>query len=157
MYYQKSYTIQEAKQELEAYCSYQDRCHFEVVQKLQQMNMIPSAVEQIVAQLISDEFLNETRFSKSFARGKFRIKKWGKIRIENELKIRQISQYNIRLALREIDEQEYLTTLDDLIKKRKAQISETHPLKVKKKIADYLFYRGWESHLVFDKINQLKL
>ena len=157
MYHPKSYTIQEAQQKLEAYCSYQDRCHYEVVQKLKQMQMIPSAIDQIVARLISDEFLNETRFSKSFARGKFRIKKWGKVRITNELKMRKISEYNIQLALREIDEQEYLTTLDDLIKKRKAQISETHPLKVKKKIADYLFYRGWESHLVFDKINQLKL
>ena len=157
MYHQKSYTIQEAQQKVEAYCSYQDRCHAEVVQKLKDMRMIPSAIQQIVAQLIADEYLNETRFSKSFARGKFRIKKWGKVRIINELKSRKISEYNIRIALGEIDEEEYLQTLEALIQKRKSQIKETHPLKIKKKISDYLFYRGWESHLVFDKITQLKL
>lgn len=155
MRYQKSYALEEAKQKLEAFCAYQDRCHVEVVRKLKNMRMIPSAIQQIVAQLIADEYLNETRFSKSFARGKFRIKKWGKVRITNELKARNISEYNIRVALNEIDDEEYTQTLEVLIQKRKSQIKETHPLKIKKKIADYLFYRGWESHLVYDKINQL--
>lgn len=157
MYNQKSYAVDEAQRKLEAYCSYQDRCHAEVVQKLKDMRMIPTAIQQIVTQLIADEYLNETRFSKSFARGKFRMKKWGKIRIVNELKARKISEYNIRMALTEIDEEEYLQTLETLVQKRKSQITETHPMKIKKKIADYLFYRGWESHLIFDKINQLKL
>ena len=73
-----SFTVQEAQKKLEHYCAYQERCHQEVVQKLKSLNMIPEAIDQIIGQLISDNYLNETRFAQSFARGKFRIKKWGK-------------------------------------------------------------------------------
>ncbi|WP_046757706.1 regulatory protein RecX [Kordia jejudonensis] len=151
----KSYSVTEAKIKLQQFCAYQDRCHKEVVEKLQQMNMIPAAIDVIVSELIQDNFLNEERFAKSFARGKFRIKKWGRLRIVRELKLRDISKYNIDTALKEIDETEYLKTLDDLAKKRNASIKETNPFKRKKKIADYLFYRGWEAHLVYEKINEL--
>ncbi|MDT0620205.1 regulatory protein RecX [Croceitalea vernalis] len=148
-------TLREAKRKLENYCAYQERCHKEVIEKLKGMRMIPEAIDQIVTQLIEDNFLNEERFAKSFARGKFNIKKWGKNRIENELKQRQISRYNITAALKEIDEETYIETLDTLAKKRLEQITETNLQKKRKKLADYLLYRGWESHLVYEKLREL--
>ncbi|AWX44188.1 Regulatory protein RecX [Flagellimonas maritima] len=117
--------------------------------------MIPEAVDQIMTHLIQENYLNEERFAKSFARGKFNIKKWGRNRIINELKFRQISRYNINSALSEINEQDYHTTLDELAKKRLAQISESNILKRRKKLADYLLYRGWESNLVYEKLREL--
>ncbi len=81
-----SYTLQEAQKKLEHYCAYQERCHQEVEQKLRSMNMIPEVIEIIIGNLIEENYLNETRFAQSFARGKFRIKKWGKERIVRELK-----------------------------------------------------------------------
>jgi regulatory protein len=153
--YQPSYTLDEARKKLESYCAYQDRCHKEVNQKLKDMGMIPSAIDQIIYALIQDNFLNEERFSKSFARGKFNIKKWGKNRIINELKQRGISKYNITTALKEIDEDDYLETLTVLAQKRLNAISEKNIQKRRKKLADYLLYRGWESHLVYEKITEL--
>ncbi|MEP2239444.1 regulatory protein RecX [Maribacter sp.] len=151
----KGYTVQEATKKIESYCAYQDRCHKEVVSKLKEMGMIPLAVDTIIAQLIEDRFLNEERFAKSFARGKFNIKKWGKNRIVRELKFRNISKYNITTALKEIEPEAYLTTLDDLAHKRLEQITETNIQKRRKKLADYLLYRGWESHLVYEKLQEL--
>ncbi|MRI01936.1 recombinase RecX [Kriegella sp. EG-1] len=151
----KSYTLNEATKKLEHYCAYQERCHKEVVSKLSNMGMIPDAINQIVAHLIQENYLNEERFSRSFARGKFRIKKWGKNRITAELKLRNISKYNIRAALTEIDEDEYLFTFNELAEKKLTEIQEKQPQKRKKKLVDFLFYRGWESHLVYDKANEL--
>ncbi len=152
---QISFTLTEATKKIEGYCAYQDRCHKEVHQKLREMRMIPEAIDQIMAQLIQNNYLNEERFAKSYARGKFNIKKWGKTRIINELKQREISKYNIQIALREIDEVQYLKTFDSLARKRLSAVKETNPQKKRKKLADYLLYRGWESHLVYDKILEL--
>ena len=148
-------TIAEAKKKIEHYCAYQERCHKEVVEKLTSFGMLSQARDHIMTHLIQENYLNEERFAKSFARGKFRTKKWGKNRIVNELKYRNISRFNIQSALKEISESEYLTTLDALAKKRLGEIKETHPLKVKRKLADYLLYRGWESDLVYEKIKEL--
>jgi regulatory protein len=151
----KAYSVTEATRKLEGYCAYQERCHKEVIQKLKDMRMIPEAIDQIVAHLIEHNFLNEERFAQSFARGKFNIKKWGRNRIVNELKQRNISRFNIKTALKEIDDSSYLKTLDELSKKRLSQITETNPQKRRKKLADYLLYRGWESQLVYQKIKEL--
>lgn len=151
----KAYSLTEATKKLERYCAYQERCHKEVVEKLKGMRMIPEAIDQITTHLIQENFLNEERFSKSYARGKFTIKKWGKNRIVNELKLRQVSKFNIKSALAEINEEDYHRTLDELAKKRLTQISETNVQKKKKKLADYLLYRGWESNLVYEKLKEL--
>ena len=145
---QKSYTVEEAKRALEKYCAYQERCHKEVDQKLYNINMIPEARELIIVHLIEHNFLNEERFSKSYARGKFRIKKWGKQRITRELKFRNISAYNIKSALKEINDTDYSSTFNLLAEKRFEQIKETNKYKKRKKLADYLLFRGWESNLV---------
>lgn len=151
----ESYTLKEATKKLEGYCAYQERCHKEVKQKLRDMNMIPEAIDQIIAHLVQENYLNEERFAQSFARGKFNIKKWGRNRIVSELKFRGISKFNIKTALKEIDDQAYLITLDKLAKKRLNQIKETNTQKRRKKLADYLLYRGWESHLVYGKLKEL--
>lgn len=152
----KTYTVEEAQQRLERYCAYQERCHKEVEQKLYEMQMIPAAKEQIIHHLLQLNFLNETRFSQAFARGKFRTKKWGKARITRELKMRNISAYNVKLALKEIPESEYYKTFDALVEKRLQQLtSEENLQKKRKKLADYLLYRGWESHLVYERVREV--
>ena len=151
----KTYTVEEALVKLQKYCAYQDRCHREVEQKLKQMHMIPEAIERVIVDLIQDNYLNEERFAKAYVRGKFSIKKWGKVRLTLELKQRQISQYVIKTALAEIDPEEYLQTFHKLAKKKALKMPESNPFKKKKKLADYLIYRGWESHMVYDKVNAL--
>ncbi|WP_440120680.1 regulatory protein RecX [Tenacibaculum sp. Ill] len=149
------FTVEEIKRKIEQYCVYQDRCHKEVEKKLKDYNLIPEAREHILLHLLEHNFLNEERFSKSFARGKFRIKKWGKDRIVRELKFRDISAYNIKSALKEIDEEEYIKTLYNLVEKKNASVSETNHFKRKKKIADYLLYRGFESSLIYEALKTI--
>jgi len=150
-----TYTVKEALQMVQHFCAYQERCHKDVELKLKDINMIPEVILLIINQLIKDNYLNEERFAKSYARGKFRIKKWGKKRIVRELKLRDISKYNIDSALKEIDAQNYLETLDELARKRLANLNESNKFKKKKKLCDYLLYRGWESHLVYEKATEL--
>ena len=119
------------------------------------MHMIPEDIERVIVDLIQDNHLNEERFAKAYVRGKFSIKKWGKVRLTLELKQRQISQYVIKTALAEIDPEEYLQTFHKLAEKKALNMSESNPFKRKKKLADYLIYRGWESHMVYDKVNAL--
>ena len=95
------------------------------------------------------------RFAKAYVRGKFSIKKWGKVRLTLELKQRQISKYVIKTALAEIDPDDYLQAFHALAEKKAPTLTEANPFKRKKKLADYLLYRGWESHLVYDKVNAL--
>ena len=151
----KAYSVTEATRKLETYCACQERCLKEVVEKLNGYGMIPEAIDHILGHLIKENFLNEERFAQSFARGKFNIKKWGKNRIVRELKQREISRFNIQSALGEIDEESYLKTLDELARKRLAQLMERNVLKKRKKVADYLLYRGWESPLVYQKLQEL--
>ena len=119
------------------------------------MKLIDKAKEIILLHLLEHDFLNEERFSKTYARGKFRIKKWGKRRIGRELKSKNISDYNIKSAMKEIDEAEYYTTFDKLAEKRFLELTETDIYKKRKKLANYLLYRGWESDLVYKKVVEL--
>jgi len=150
-------TIKEALQKLEHFCAYQDRCHDEVVTKLYSLKMYPDEIDIIIVKLIEDNFLNETRFACSFARGKHRIKNWGKIRIVNELKTRHISSANINLALKEISAEEYAATFDQLAQRCWESLTERNALKKRKKFCDYLLRRGYESNLVYDKVKELEL
>ncbi|NCT18713.1 MAG: recombinase RecX [Flavobacteriaceae bacterium CG2_30_34_30] len=151
----KVYNIKEAQIKMENYCAYQERCHQEVTKKLREMQLIPEVIEKIMLHLFEHNFLNETRFAKAFASGKFSIKKWGKRRIVNELKRRNISTYNINQALLEIEDKGYYAAFDALAEKRLCQIKETNKFKKRKKLADYLLYRGWESEMVYDKVSKL--
>ena len=151
----QSYSVEEALKKMGRYCAYQDRCHHEVRQKLWEMNMIPEAIDHIMAYLIEHDFLNEQRFAESYTRGKFRIKNWGKVRIVSELKQRDISQFIIRHSLRQITDQEYHKVLDGLARKRLEALANRTRMEKKQKLASYLLYRGWENELVYDKIREL--
>ena len=151
------FTIKQATQKLEHYCAYQDRCHEEVIQKLRSMKMDLDEIDQIIVQLIADNFLNEERFACNYARGKHRIKHWGKIRIVNELKFRKISQYNINLALKEITTEEYEATFHNLAEQNWESIRESNPLKKRKKFCDYVLRKGFESNLVYEKVKELEI
>ncbi|MGB2257115.1 MAG: regulatory protein RecX [Flavobacteriaceae bacterium] len=153
--FRKSYTLEQALSRLQRYCAYQDRCHIEVERKLTEMRMIPQAKEQIIMSLIEDDYLNEERFALAFVKGKFRIKKWGRIRLKAELKKRKISKYLIKSALEQISEKDYLFTFEELANRKANSIKADSILLKKKKLADYLIYRGWESSLVNNKVNQL--
>jgi len=155
MYHRQTYTLTEAKKKLEHYCAYQERCHQEVRKKLQAMHMIPEAIDAVIGHLLEHDFLNEERFAKTFVSGKFKIKKWGKRRLVQELKQKDISKYTINLAIGTIGDEDYIETFNALAEKRLSSITETTVLKKKRKLADYLLYRGWESHLVYDKVNEL--
>ncbi|WP_296634158.1 regulatory protein RecX [Polaribacter sp.] len=151
----KSFTVNEIKRKIEQYCVYQDRCHKEVKQKMRDYELIPEAKEMILLSLMQDNFLNEERFAKSFARGKFRIKSWGKQRITRELKFRDISAYNIKTALKEIDEQAYLKTIYSITEKRSTSISETNNYIKKKKLIGFLMRKGFENELIFKTVNDV--
>tara|TARA_B100000768_G_scaffold172484_1_gene180782 strand:- start:181 stop:651 length:471 start_codon:yes stop_codon:yes gene_type:complete len=151
----KIYTVHEIKRKIEQYCVYQDRCHKEVEKKMKEYNLIPEAKEMILLSLMQDNFLNEERFAKSFARGKFRIKNWGKQRIVRELKFRDISAYNIKTALKEIEEEEYVKTIYSITENRNNVISEPNIYKRKKKLVDFLMRKGFENELIFKTVNEV--
>lgn len=151
----KTYTLQEATKKLEHYCAYQERSHKEVAQKLTDMYMIPEAIDVIIVHLIQHNFLNEERFAKTFVRGKFKIKNWGRHRLTYELKQKGVSKVNVNQALAEISDTEYIDVFNDLAEKKANSIKEPHVFKKKKKFVDYFLYRGWESHLVYEKANEL--
>lgn len=149
-------SIKEAIQKIENFCAYQERCHEEVVSKLCSMKMNADEIDEIIVHLISGNFLNETRFACSFARGKHRIKHWGNIRIVNELKQRKISSYNINLALKEISFDEYETTFNNLSERHWENMTERNSLKKRKKFCDFLLRKGFESGIVYTKVKELE-
>ena len=150
----KILTLLEAQKKMEHYCAYQERCHKEVVKKLKELGMIPISIDTIVSKLVEDNYLNETRFAQSYARGKFRIKKWGKIRIRRELKARDLSDYNIKKGLEEIPDLDYNTTFWALFEKRKKEVYENIPSVQKKKIISYMVYRGWELEKIYEAMQE---
>ncbi|MBT8305174.1 MAG: RecX family transcriptional regulator [Bacteroidia bacterium] len=119
------------------------------------MNMIPEARNLIILHLMENNFLNEERFAKTYVRGKFRIKNWGRRRLTLELRKKGISKVNINLALKEIEESVYIEVFKDLSEKKAKSLCESNRSKKKKKLHDYLIYRGWEPHLVYDRVNEL--
>lgn len=145
----RTYTVEEAQKALEHYCSYQERSHKEVETKLQSIGMIQLACEQIIGNLIQNNFLNEERYAKSFARGKFNINKWGKIKIKLALLKKGISNANIKIGLTEINDDDYLNTLRDLIAKYQLKNKETNPYKRKQKIFKYLEQKGYETAVIY--------
>ena len=151
----KTYTVNEATKILEHFCAYQERCHKEVEQKLYDLKMIPEAKEKIILHLLQHNFLNEERFAKAFVRGKFSIKKWGRIKIINELKLKNISTYNIKSALQEINEEDYYSTLRKIAIKKLKLLKEPNTFKKKNKLTTFLISKGYEFELVYKIVNTL--
>ncbi len=150
-----TFTVDEALQKLRNYCAYQERCHKEVVQKLSELGMIDAAINQIVVSLIGDNYLNEERFAFSYARGKFSQKHYGKIRIQRELKLRNIHPKLIQKAIDQIDSADFDHAFETLADKKWESLRKENALLKKKKFIDYMVYRGWETERVYDKLRSL--
>lgn len=148
-------TKEDALAKMQRYCAYQDRCHQEVRSRLLDMGVYGDWLEEIILKLIEENFLNEERFARSFARGKFRIKQWGRNRILQELKQRNISGYCIRKALEEIDERDYRRTLETLLLKKAETLPEEGPFNRNNKLARYAVGRGFEAELTWQAIGDL--
>ena len=151
----KSITASDAKKKIEHYCAYQERCHKEVIKKLKELGLINKAIDVIVADLIQNNYLNETRFAQSFTRGKFNIKKWGKIKILRELKKREISEYNIKIGMKEILDSDYEITFGKLFEKKTAELSHLSINDQKRKIFNFFLHKGWENEKIFDAFRKI--
>lgn len=151
-----NYTPQQAKQKIAHYCSYQERCHLEVRQKLYSYGLNTEEVDDVVIFLISENFLNEERFAVQYAGGKFRMNKWGKNKIKQALRFKQISDYCINKALGQIDEGQYMKTFEDIVEKKLISLKREKNIFVKKrKLQDYLLQRGFESDLIREAIKNV--
>jgi regulatory protein len=150
----KKFTPAQAALKAEHYCAYQERCQQEMRDKLYEWGLFPDAVESIIAKLITDNFLNEERFAKAYAGGKFRIKKWGRIKIKLELKKRHISDYCIKKAMQEINEDAYMETLKQLIEKKSKDIKDRKPHIRQFKMVNYIASRGFESDLIWSVLKE---
>ena len=148
-------TPQVARAKIQHYCAYQERSHKEVKNKLYDYGLYTNEVDEILSQLISDGFLNEERFAKAFAGGKFRMKKWGKLKIENELNFLGLTKRCIASGLKEIESSDYSKTLKVLIKKRAEQSVEMNLFKKRDKIARFVIGKGYESELVWEMVKEL--
>lgn len=136
-------------------CAYQERCQQEMRDKLYEWGLYSNDVENIIANLISDNFLNEERFAKAFAGGKFRIKKWGRVKIKIELKKRKISDYCIKKGMQEIDDADYIKTLKAVLAKKSKEIKGGKEQVRNYKIAQYVLSRGFESDLIWEEIKKI--
>lgn len=134
---------------IKSYCSYQERSHTEVKEKLYSFGLYKMDVEPILSQLIEENFLNEERFALAFASGKFRIKKWGKVKIKHELKQKRVSEYCIKLALGSINEEDYGNMLKGLFESKLKSLSKERNSNLKKqKVYNYLLQKGFESNRI---------
>ncbi len=150
-----SWSQEEAFEKLTTFCAYQERCPWEVRRKLYEKDIKDEPAEKIIAELIAAEFVNEERYARSFARGKFRLKKWGRNRIRMELKMREISEDLIRKGLSEIDPEEYYDTLLTQTEKKWETTREPEAYKKKFKVTQYLMNKGFEMDLVKEAIESL--
>ncbi|MCD8518246.1 MAG: RecX family transcriptional regulator [Flavobacterium sp.] len=140
---------------MEYFCAYQERCYKEVEDKLYSFTLSISEKEQVLTYLIENNFINEERFAQSFVRGKHNYKFWGKNRIVNELKFRNISSRNIQTALKEIPEEVYLENFHRLAEKQWNSITERKGQKKNKKFVDFLLRKGYETSLIYEKLKEL--
>ena len=154
MLYKKYLTKEQALQKLKHYCAYQERCHSEVKEKLYNLGIWKKDHDEIIAALIEENYLDEERFAIAFASGRFRIKQWGRVKIKYELKQKQVSDYSIKKALKQIDEEDYLKVLGKLAKEKYASLKNEQHLIRKKKTMDYLMGKGFEMELVRGVVEQ---
>jgi regulatory protein len=151
----KPWTLAEAKTKLAAYCAYQERCQEEVRAKLAERRVFDEDAENLIVAMIEEGFLNEERFAKAYARGKFNLKKWGRNKIQQELKRRKISAYCIKQAMKEIDGEEYWQTILHLTERKLTTTKCNGTLELKYKTSAYLISRGFETDLIEDALRQL--
>lgn len=142
------------KKKIEHYCAYQERCHLEVTNKLNKLGVFGDELDEYVCYLIDENFLSETRFSEAYVRGKFNNNNWGKVKISRELKLRNISDWNISNALSQINSEDYSNKLRKLCLKL-VELNDKSEFELKNKVVKNLSYKGWEVDLVINTLNQL--
>ena len=147
--YKQYFSKEEALQKAKQYCAYQERCHSEVKEKLYSLGLHKNEVDELLSELISDNYLNEERFAVQFAGGKFRIKQWGRIKIKYALKQKQVSEYCIKKALADINETDYNRTLQKLVEQKLKTLKAEKNIFIKKrKLQDHLMQKGFEAVLI---------
>lgn len=151
---QKTYTVLQARAKIQDWCAYQERCQQEVRDKLYGYGLRSADVENIIADLIADNFLNEERFARAYAGGKFRIKKWGRIKIKAGLKARRISDYCIHKGMEEISDRDYLKTLRQLMEGKDRLLNEKNKIRRKYKLLRFAASRGYEQELIMEILNE---
>ena len=145
----------ELLEKLRKYCAYQERSHYDVVQKMWELKIPEDWRDDMLISLIQENFLNEERFARTYARGKFNIKKWGRVKIIQGLKQHEVSTNCIQLALTEIDESKYLEVLNDTIALKKSNLKEKNPWKRRSAIYKFATSRGFEGNLVTEALKDL--
>ena len=155
MLHRKKLTADQALKNAKVYCSYQERNHKETKDRLFSYGLPKSDIEQILSRLIEEDYLNEERFAAAYARGKFRMKQWGRIKIRYDLRQKQVSDYCIEKAMKEIDEEEYMKTLEKLMEEKMSELqSETNVLAKKKKATDFLLQKGYERDIIYALVKE---
>ena len=153
----KRISKEQALQKLKHYCGYQERSHAEAREKLYGYGMYKQEVEAIISSLIEEDYLNEERFATAFARGKFRMKGWGRVKIREALKEKRVSDYCIREAMKEIDESNYHTSLQKFATAKWDSLKAESNIFIKmRKTQDHLLQKGYELPLVNAILNQLR-
>ena len=153
----KTKKLFEITQKLEYYCSYQERCHAEVLEKLYSFDTTSDEKDEVIVHLIQENLLNEERFVLIYTISKLHQKKWGKIRIKQELKAKKIGTFLIQTALKSLNDEEYRTTFELLAEKQWEIVAEKNKLKKRKKVSDFLLRKGWESDWIYTKVKELEL
>ena len=158
MNYRKTFTKDQAYQKLKHYCGYQERCHLEVKEKAYSFGLRKNEVEELTSKLIEEDYLNEERFAVAFARGKFKMKQWGKVKIAYELKQKRVSGYCLNKALKEIDDDAYLKAVERMAADKWRSVKGVGVNKFVKlaKTRDYLLQKGFESSLINAQLQQLQ-
>jgi|SRR6476661_3260724 len=151
----KQYTPGEALQKIAAFCAYQERTQKEVEQKLKSYGLDEDDAGEIIIRLSREKLLDEERFAKAFVRGHYRHKKWGRRRIMQELKQKGISEYCIKVGMKEIDGDEYYQNLLDLLEKKDRQEKEKNPRARRQKISMFLTSKGYEQDLIKMALDEL--
>lgn len=147
-------TKEAALLKLQKYCAYQERCHSEVRDKLFKLKIYGSDQDEIILSLIEEDFLNEERYARSYARGKFRMNHWGKVKIAQGLKAKQISEYCVNAGLSEIDDEEYLQVLTDLADKLREKSPAKNDFEQKQKVIQALLRKGFEYGMIREVLDE---
>ena len=152
----QNFTAEQAIPKIKHFCAYQERCHSEVRGKLYSFGLHRKDVDGIIVDLIGENYLNEERFAINFAGGKFRMKHWGKIKIKQGLKLKQVSDYCIKKALKEIDEAEYLRSFKKMTEQKLATLKSEKNIFVKKsKLQNFLLQKGSEMDLIGKEVKEI--
>ena len=144
-------------EKISRYCAFRERCIREVLQKLQEMKVPAEKRSRIISYLEENNFISEARFAGLFARGKFHVNKWGRIKIQSELKNRGIPDDLIRNAMTEIGGEEYLETIRDLILKKQQEIKAGKNLNIREKIITFVTGKGFEFDITARILKELNI